>query len=175
MPGPGGDDPLHGNPRVGGVDLVDRLAQLGYRCSLDPVAGQPSEERDAQFPPRWRQRQRGHGLPPRGLASCEAGVISEVVQRSGEVGQVGGRVGLGHRPVVLDGLGDAGQRAGPVPGVGLLDGQAAISRALDEVISRRRLFDRRKARSTVVVVGSASDGQSVLLSHRARSMSWISW
>lgn len=34
---------------------------------------------------------------------------------------------------------------------------------LDEVISRRRLFDRRKARSTVVVVGSAGYGQSVLL------------
>jgi hypothetical protein len=50
-----------------------------------------------------------------------------------------------------------------------------ISQALDEVISRRTLFDRRKARSTVVVVGSAGYGQSVLLSHWARSISWFSW
>ena len=43
----------------------------------------------------------------------------QVVQRAGEVGQVGGGAGLGQGAADLDGFGDRGQRAVAVPGLAL--------------------------------------------------------
>ena len=59
--------------------------------------------------------QRGVAVPGFGL------IGGQVVQRRGEVGQVGGGVGLGQVVVDLDGFGDGGQRGIPVAGFGLLD------------------------------------------------------
>ena len=55
-------------------------------------------------------------------------LVGQVVQRPGQVGQVGGGVGLGQRRRMLDGFGDGGQGPGPVAGVGLLDGQVVQRR-----------------------------------------------
>ena len=67
--------------------------------------------------------QRGVAVPGPGLLGAQ------VVQRHGEVGQVGGGVGL--RPgarQMLDGFGDGGQRGVAVPGLGLPDGQVVQRR-----------------------------------------------
>ena len=66
----------------------------------------------------------GSPTPPDLVNVASVGeLIGEVVQRHGEVGEVGGGVGLGEALVVLDGFGDGGQCPGSVPGLRLLDGE----------------------------------------------------